>query len=337
MTDVSAATNQDLRSAEPGPSLWRNRDFLLLVSGQTISYAGDGVQNFAMPFLVLALTGSAAQAGLVLGLNTASLLLVSLLAGALVDRWDRKRTMLLCDTGRMLAVASIPIAVWAGNLTMLQIYIVVVVAGILSTFFTLANSASLPNVVGQEHLPAAIARSQTALSIVRLFGSPLGGLLYTIGQCVPFVANAVSFGVSVVSLRWIRAEFQQERQHRSRNLKADITEAFVWLWRRPLLRYLMFVNGADNLRYAGGYLVIILIAQNLGTPSVGIGVIFTAAGVGALLGNLAAEHVRRRFTFGRITLTMLWVEALLFPLYAFAPNAVAMAVIAATESFVVPI
>ncbi len=91
-------------------SLWRNRDYLLLWSGQTVSAVGTEVSNLAFPLLFLALTGSPAQAGFAAALRSVPYLIFGLPAGALVDRWNRKRTMILCDLGRALAVGSIPIA-----------------------------------------------------------------------------------------------------------------------------------------------------------------------------------------------------------------------------------
>lgn len=97
------------------------------------------------------------------------------------------------------------------------------------------------------------------------------------------------------------------------------------------------MNGADSLRYGAGYLVILILARELHTSSIGIGAIFTAAAVGALLGNLASCWVRQHFSFGTIAISMLWLEALMFPLYAIAPNAIVMGFIAAAEELVAPI
>jgi predicted MFS family arabinose efflux permease len=108
------------------------------------------------------------------------------------------------------------------------------------------------------------------------------------------------------------------------------------LWRQPLLRFLTLVNGADSLRYGAGYLVILVLARELHTSPRGIGAIFTGAAVGALLGNLASYRVRKHVRFGKIAIGMLWLEALMFPLYAIAPNALAMGCIAAAEEFVSP-
>ncbi|WP_040441654.1 MFS transporter [Ktedonobacter racemifer] len=326
---------ENVTSTQP---LWRNRDYLLLLGGQLVSFVGDQQQFIALPLLILALTGSALQAGIAVSLSTIAMLVVGPIAGVLVDTWDRKRVMLLCDAGRMLLILSIPLAFWFHVLTMLHIYIMVTLAGVLGTLFSVANAASLPNVVTQKQLPAALAQSQAAYSGIRTFGSLLGGTLYSLGSAFPFLANALSFGVSVFSLRLMRGNFQSSQQEGARlPWHQSLAEGFSWLWHQPLLRFLTLVNGADSLRYGAGYLVILILAQELHTSPGGIGAIFTAAAIGAVIGNLASNWVRRSFSFGTIAISMLWLEALMFPLYAIAPNAIVMGCIAAAEELVAPI
>lgn len=318
------------------PPLRRNRDYLLLQGGQLVSYIGNQQQFIALPLLVLALTGSVVQAGIAVSLNTIAVLVVSPIAGALADKWNRKWTMVIGDAGRMLVTLTIPLAFWFHILTMLQILIVVTIAGVLGTMFSVANTAALPNVVARDQLPAALSQSQAAYSGVRTFGSFLGGTLYSIGSVLPFLANAISFGVSVVSLAFIRGNFQSTTEGSRLPLHKAIAEGFSWLWKQPLLRFLTFVNGADSLRYGAGYLVILVLAQELHTSARGIGAIFTGAAVGALLGNLATNRVRKYVRFGMIAIAMLWLEALMFPLYAIAPSVLIMGLIAAAEEFVSP-
>jgi predicted MFS family arabinose efflux permease len=254
-----------------------------------------------------------------------------------VDKWNRKTTMLLCDAGRMFVVLTIPLAFWLHVLTMPQLYIAVAIAGILGTIFSVANAAALPSVVTQEQLPTALAQSQGVYTSIRVVGSLIGGTLYSLGKALPFLVNAFSFGISVFSLSLIRGNFQRNREASRQPFYEAAIEGFSWLWKRPLLRFLILVNGADSLRYGAGYLVILILAKNLHASPSGIGAIFTAAGVGALLGNIVSNWARKRFRFGTITLSMLWLEALMFPLYAVAPNVFVMCLIAAGEEFVGPI
>ena len=83
--------------------LWHNRDYLLLWSGQTISSIGSGISELAFPLLVLALTHSPAQAGFASALRTLPYFIFTLPGGALIDRWNRKRVMILCDAGRAIS------------------------------------------------------------------------------------------------------------------------------------------------------------------------------------------------------------------------------------------
>ncbi len=114
---------------QPADSLWRNRDFVLLWSGQAVSTLGTRFSGLALPLLVLAVTYSPAQAGLIGALSFLPYLVFGLPAGALVDRWDRKRTMALCDLARCIAFGSVPLAVALGRLTMPQLYLVALVDG----------------------------------------------------------------------------------------------------------------------------------------------------------------------------------------------------------------
>ena len=187
--------------------LWLNRDYMLLWSGQIVSNVGTQVSQLAFPLLILTLTGSAAQAGFAGALRALPYVIFSLPAGALIDRWDRKRTMILCDTGRAISLASIPVAYALGDLTMVQLYLVSAIEGTLYVFFNIAEAACLPRVVPKEQLPAATAQNMATDGITALIGPPLGGALYTAGKFLPFVADAFSYAVSVVSLLFIKVKF----------------------------------------------------------------------------------------------------------------------------------
>ncbi|WP_377270060.1 MFS transporter [Peterkaempfera sp. SMS 1(5)a] len=318
--------------------LFRNRDFLLLSAGQVVSAAGDQVQGFALLLLVLAMAGASGQSGLVLGANSAAFLLFGLFAGALVDRWDRRRTMIWCDLGRAAAAASVAAALWLHHLTLPHLYAFAVVSGVLSALFQSAGTAALTNVVGPDRLAGALAATQGLLGTVRVGGAPLGALVQAIGRSVPFALNAASFLASAVTLRLMRSSFQTQRPAADgRSVLADIREGIGWLWDRPVLRLLLLAQTADTLRYGAGYLVIISLAQAVGASPVQIGLVFTGAAIGALLGSLLAQRVAARFPLGRITVVMLWVEALAFPLYAVAPDPLLLGVVAAVESVVAPI
>lgn len=129
----SAVSGQ--REPQSGVALYRNRDYALLWIGQTLSLVGSQTSWIAYPLLVLSLTGSATRAGVVGFASWIPYALFQLPAGALVDRWHRKRTMLICDGLRALALASIVVALPLGLLSFSQLVAVAFVERTLSIFF----------------------------------------------------------------------------------------------------------------------------------------------------------------------------------------------------------
>src|SRR5262249_8718606 len=179
-------------------SLWRNSDYMLLWSGQVVSTLGTTASTIVYPLLILAMTNSPASAGIASALGAAPYIVFSLPVGALIDRWDRKRVMILCDIGRGLTLASIPIAMLFNALTIWQVYLASLIEGSLFVFFNIAEVAALSRVVVKEQLPAATAQNEAAFGVAAIVGPSFGTFLYqTLGRSAPFIADAVSYAVSV--------------------------------------------------------------------------------------------------------------------------------------------
>lgn len=329
-------TRQD-QSKSYRRTLWRNLDYMLLWSGQTVSSTGTQVSQLAFPLLILAVTHSPAQAGFAGALRALPYLLFSLPAGALIDRWDRKWTMILCDTGRALSMASIPVALLIGHLTVLQLYLVSVIEGTLFVFFNIAEVACLPRVVTKEQLPAANAQNQATDGITSLLGPSLGGALYAAGRFLPFLTDAISYTVSVFSLFFIKAKFQKERIAARRALWIEIREGLTWLWRQRLIRFIAILTGGYNLIFAGFTLIVIVLAQNQHASPFIIGLIFAIGGVGAILGAIIAPSIQRRFSFAQVIISTTWLSALLLPFFAIAPNVVVLGLLLAVSFCTGPI
>ena len=306
----------------PAPPLGRNRDFLLLWSGQLVSTAGTQITDLALPLLILAITHSPTQAGIAAACGTVPRFLLALPAGVLVDRLDRKRVMIACDVLRALALASIPLAYMLGRLSMVQLYIVSFVLGTGFIFFYLARVSALPRVVAREQLPAAVARQEAADSIVTLAGPPLSGIVFGLGRALPFLLDAVSYVVSAVSLGFIRVPFQRERaeQETAANIWSDMLVGLRWLWHAPLVRFMSLIYAGFALFLSPFELGVIVRAQGQHTSPFGIGLIFAAGGVGGLGGALLGPHLQRRFRFGQLLPILHWVYVITMVFDAIAPN-----------------
>src|SRR5207253_146969 len=274
----------------------RNRDFVLLWSGQVVSTLGSEVSGLAFPLLVLSLTGSPAQAGVVGFARALPYLLVYLPAGALVDRWNRKRVMLTADAGRALAIGSVAMWLAVGRPPVAWLAVVSFVEGALFVFFQLAESAALPHIVPKEQLPLAIAQNQARVQGAQLAGGPLGGVLYGAARLLPFAADAASYAVSFVSLLFVRPALQEARERPPTRLRSEVAEGMRWLWNQPFLRTATLLVAGTNFVHQGLFgIVLIVRARELGASPALLGRVQSASLViawGAIpLGSLFAGFV----------------------------------------------
>ncbi len=331
------AHKQHLPTAHKPAPLWRNRDYLLLWSGQSISSIGSAVSELAFPLLVLAVTHSPAEAGFTAALRALPVIFISLLGGLLVDRWDRKRIMIFCDIGRALSMASIPIALVLGHLTIIQLYITALLEGALAAFFGFAQTASLSQVVTGEQLATAVAQEEVMEGTTSLFGPTLSGLLFTAGQMLPFLTDAISYTISIFTLLLIRTPFQQQRMTKRLRLRVEISQGIVWIWHQPFIRAMTVLSGASAFVLPGGVLIVIVSAEQQRASAVIIGLIFAAGGVAAVLGSLLSPFIQKRLTVGQSILAVRWLFALLWPFYFIAPYPLVLAAVEFGLGFADPI
>ena len=325
-------------SARPR-SLWHSRDYLLLWSGQALSDIGGAVSDLAFPLLVLALTHSPAQAGLVSAVRALPAILVGLPAGVLVDHWDRRRLMLVSDLVRGLSLAAVAIAYALGVLAVWQLVLVALVEGSLGRVFDLAKTASVPQLVEPSQVAAAIAQDEVVEGTTSLIGPSLSGVLFTLGAALPFIVDALSYGISLITLGLIRTPFQGEPQRAltRRRFWSEIAEGVRWVWRQPFILTMTLMMGAGALVMPGATLTVILLAERHGASAAVIGLIFTCFGVGALLGSLLVAHLRRRLSVGQSILVSRWYFVMSWPLYALAPIPVVLAALQLGSGVVEPI
>jgi len=294
---------------------------MLLWSGQVVSTLGSTATSIVYPLLILRLTNSPAAAGVAAALRAVPYLLFSLPVGALVDRWDRKRVMILCDVGRAIAVLSVPLALWFNLLTTWQLYAVAFIEGSFFVFFNIAEVAALPRVVPAGQLPEAAAQNEAAFGAVHIVGPSIGTSIYQLlGRGAPFIANAIAYSLSVVSLVLIKTEFRAAKVAPARALRTEILEGLHWLWHRPLIRYMALLTGGLNFVNSAVPIIVIVLAKRMGATDIDIGLIFSIGGVGGIAGSLIGGRIQRRFSFGQVIISTIWIEAVLFPLYLVVPQ-----------------
>lgn len=319
------------------PSLWRNREFFALWSGQVISTLGAQVSGTTMPLLVLAITGSPSDAGIVGAAGTLPYLVAHLPAGPLVDRWNRRRILLVSELVAGLALSTVPIAIWLGGVTVAHLAVVAFVQGLCFVFFGLAERAALPKIVPTVLLPTAIAHNEARSRGAALAGPPLGGMLFGIDRAVPFLADALSYVVASIGLLFIRSDLQDQTTAPSESLWRATTAGLRWVWRHPLIRAAVLLIAASNLVFQALTLILVVLARHHGATSTTIGIMLGIYSGGGLIGALAASKLHRHFTPRTVIVGVNWVWAALLPLFAFTSNPLLIGAIGAASAFVGPL
>ncbi|MGH3686501.1 MAG: MFS transporter [Pseudonocardiaceae bacterium] len=310
-------TSGTLVSAPPG-SLSRNRNYQLLWISQVLSGCGQSASVIAFPLLVLALTGSAAASGLVLGTIAAAQLLAGLPAGALVDRWDRKAIMLGCEAAQVIVAASLVAALWWGVARVAHLVVVATVLGICAALFRPAEDACLPRVVPAEQLSTAVALNAARGSVAQLSGTAAGGFLFGIARFVPFVVDALVHALAGTLLVFLQVPPREAapaptRQLRLRHLGPEIAAGLRWVWAQRPIRVTALCAIVLNLFFTAFYLIVIVLATDRGVPSGQIGVMAAMLGAGGLLGALVASRLSQLMSPYVSIIAVFWVMAALTP------------------------
>ncbi|HSV65998.1 MAG TPA: MFS transporter [Mycobacteriales bacterium] len=316
--------------------LARNRNYQLLWGSQVLSELGFHASAIAFPLLVLAVTGSAAASGLVLGTIAIAQLLAGLPAGALVDRWHRKRIMLGCEAAQATAAASLVGALVWGTASMPHMVAVAAVIGVCAALFAPAEEASLPSLVSGEQLGTALAMNSARASLGQLTGTAAGGFLFALGRSVPFAVDAITHTMAFVGLAFLRVPRREVPPAPARHLGREIATGLRWVWEHRHIRVMLLCAVVLNLSFSAFYLIIIVLAQARGVPAGEIGIMAAMLGVGGVLGALAAPYLSRVVSPYVSIIMVFWVVTVLAPVALVVYDGYLMGLLFAAMMFLVP-
>lgn len=273
------------------------RAFGRLWAASAVSTVGDGLTLAAGPLLAASLTRDPLSISLVNAALFLPWLVLGLLSGALVDRWDRRRTMWTVDLGRAAVVGALAVAVVTGHASIPLLLAAAFLLGTGQTLFDGAAQAAIPAVVGRDpqRLQRANGRMLGTQTVGQTFvGPPAGGALYALAAWIPFAVDAVSFVSSSTLIASLPGRFEPEAPRAERrSLRVEIAEGLRWLLRHRVLRTMALLACMANIAGAS-YALLVLIAQDrLGLGSVGFGLLLTAAAAGAVLGSISSARITR--------------------------------------------
>ena len=273
--------------------LRHNRAFTRLYVAQLASFAGDWFATVALLGMALEMTGSAALASLVLVLQTGGFAAAAPLAGMVADRLDRRRLMVAVDLARVPVALAFLLATDPGTLWIAFVGVLLLAVG--AAFFEPTSSAALPNLVEPDELPAANVLIGSAWGTMLAIGAALGGLVaVTLGRETAFIVNALSFAVSAWLIVGIRRPLQLPREPGEapppRITDAVKTAVSFARERRTVATFLI-----TKTSFGIGTGIVALLAvfgRNVfGAGDVGIGILFAARGLRALIGPFAARSL----------------------------------------------
>lgn len=289
-------------SASTPATLWRHADFLKLWVGQTISELGSVVTRTAVPLVALLVLGAGpAEFAFLVVAESLAVLLVSLVAGAWVDRLRRRPLLIWADAVRAVLLFSIPLAYVANALSIEQLYAVVFLVACLGAVFSAAYPAYVPSLVGADRVVEANAKLATSSSLAEIGGPGLAGALVQLFKA-PFaiLVDAISFVVSAIALLVIRTpEPARPAREEGASVRTEIVEGLRAvrdhrvLWPMAMRSIVAHVAGSFY-----GVLYTIYLIQDLKLDPFLLGIVISAGGVGSLVGSFFAARVIRRLGLG---------------------------------------
>jgi predicted MFS family arabinose efflux permease len=275
--------------------------------GQLLSQSGTQIASIAYPLLVLSLTGSATQAGIVGFARLASSAVFALPAGLVADRWNRKKLMIASDLMRLVTMAALAAAIVTGEVTFWMISLAAFLEGTGSSFFQAAEAGAMRSVVPAEQLRDAINVVTGRRAAINVAGPPVGGALFGLARALPFVADAISYAFSTVFLLAMQRPLQEERDEDAGRVREQLLEGFRFLWQHPFLRMTTLVFAPLGFVALGYTLALVVLAEQRGLSGAAVGAPVASFGVGVLVGSAISPLVRRALPTRAVLLLELWM------------------------------
>ncbi|WP_282948912.1 MFS transporter [Cellulomonas endometrii] len=286
--------------------------FRWLLASSWVSNLGDGLALAAGPLLVASLTDDARLVALAATLQWLPPLLFGLLAGALADRWDCRRIVLVVNVVRAVVLAALATTIATGQESIAVVLAALFALGTAEVFADSSAQTFLPMLVARDDLAVANARLQTGfITVNQLAGPPLGAALFAVGAVWPFAAQAVVVGgAALLVARIVLPAHPRDPDARS-HVGRDIVEGFRWVRHHAAVRTLVLTIFTFNITFGAAWSVLVLYATGrLGMGEIGYGLLTTVSAVGGLAGTAAYGWITRRVSLGNLMRIGLVVETL---------------------------
>jgi MFS family permease len=283
--------------------LSRNPGFNTYWFGQALSVLGDAFAMVATPLLVLRATGSVVAMGLLTTTAGVGAVLSGLVAGIVVDRADRRKLMVACDTARALLWLSVALVWTLRGPSLPLLFVVSFAASALGNAFQVACITAVRNLVAREQIIAANGRLMASFALMTLVGPMLAGVVCRrYGPALALGLDALSFVCSAVSLLFVRLRREPataaDGGARGRGAAHELLAGVQYLWSQPVLRAItVLLAGSTLILAARNDLLIYLVKHGLRGGDDDVGLVFGVASAGAVAAGLIAARLRASVGF----------------------------------------
>ncbi|HDA0515037.1 TPA: MFS transporter [Staphylococcus aureus] len=292
-----------------------NKNFTFYLIGIVFSNIGSAFTTFVFPLMILKLTGSAFQVGIVSALSFIPYAILGLPAGALIDRLNKKTIMKCADIIRLISYLSIPVLSFYNMLSIFQIYVVAIISGIGLVFHSISEVSIIPSIVKEEDLASANSYIYATQNVSEFLGPIIGGLLYTyMGYSILIFIDSMTFLLSFFSLILIKIEtksiFNQEKLS-GKNFLSDVKVGFDYLLSNSTIRVMAVVVSLSNLIISPYYIYIVMfVKEDMNQSSQALGLVLGISSLGALIGSLSASFLLKLFNFGKLIVIILFLDTI---------------------------
>jgi MFS family permease len=293
-------------------SLRRHRNYRIFFSGQLVSLAGTWMQNVALAWLVIELSGSPLAIGALAFWRFVPFMLFGLVAGVVADRFDSRKLVMATQAAAMVVSIALAIVTLTGTATLAIVYVLAALGGVALAFDAPGRQSLTFQMVGPRELPNAVALNSGLFNGSRVIGPAIAGLVIAaVGTGLCFVLNAVSFLAVLTALLIVREdELRAVEKDPSARVVDGLKRAFGHAWNDPELRLILtVVFVVSTVGFNFHVLVPLLAADTLDVGPEGFGFLSAAFGLGALIGALTAATVKgaswRLFSIGTVSFGVL--------------------------------
>jgi len=287
MTSLRTAVHQTFSSL-------RIRNYRLYFTAQLISVSGTWMQTVAQSWLVLRLTGSGVDLGIVVGLQFLPMLLFGPVGGLVADRINKRRLLYLTQAGGGVLALVLGILVVTHEVQLWQVYVLAAMLGMVNVFDNPARQTFIMEMVGREDLPNAVSLNTVVMNASRVVGPAIGGVIITlVGLGVCFFVNAASYIAVIIGLSMMRSA-ELHPTGTVRRAKGQIRDGFRYVWRTPSLRNTLLAVAVIGIFAYNFTVTLALLAKDTFHGGAGTYSVLTACmGAGAVVGGLLAAHRAR--------------------------------------------